>query len=155
LLGVYQREPVVLSLGELPTIHIVTTDHLVQREIEVRNLLAENEVVALGVAFQDSFNKIAEELRYSDRGEVCGALFGLVHLLLIVQDVRDRMVRLAGFIQPIGYRQLQLMRPELARFAFWNRFHGGRMEICCELLVVRGTGRRGWQHLSTQTILTG
>jgi hypothetical protein len=42
---------------------------------------------------------------------MCGALFGLLFLLLVVQDVGDRMVRLAGFIEPIGYRQLQLMRP--------------------------------------------
>src|SRR5918992_5273879 len=46
------------------------------------------------------------------------ALFGLISLFLIVKDVGNRMVRLAGFIQPIGYRQLQLMRPEPALFAF-------------------------------------
>jgi len=49
---------------------------------------------AFGVLFEDSF-KIAEELGDSIRGEIGGALFGLVRLLLIVQDVRDRMVRLA------------------------------------------------------------
>ena len=69
-------------------------DHLEQREIDVGNLLAENEVAASGVLFEDSF-EIAEKLGDSGRGEIGGALFGLVRLLLIVQDVRDRMVRLA------------------------------------------------------------
>ena len=48
----------------------------------------------VGVLFEDSF-KIVEKLWYPGRGEMRGALFGLVRLLLIVQDVRDRMVRLA------------------------------------------------------------
>jgi len=69
-------------------------DHLEQREIDVGNLLAENEFAAFGVLFEDSF-KIAEKLGDSGRGEIGGALFGLIRLLLIVQDVRDRMVRLA------------------------------------------------------------
>ena len=69
-------------------------DHLEQREVDVGNLLAENEFSAFGVLFEDSF-KIAEKLGDSGRGEIGGALFGLIRLLLIVQDVRDRMVRLA------------------------------------------------------------
>src|ERR687898_2275442 len=46
------------------------------------------------------------------------ALFGFISLFLIVKDVGNRMVRLAGFVQPIGYRQLQLMRPKPTLFAF-------------------------------------
>src|SRR5439155_626525 len=77
---------------------------------------------------EDSF-KIAEKLGNPDRGEIGGALFGFVRLLLIVQDVCDRMVRLAGFIQPIGDRQLQLMRPEPARFAFRYETQPRREEL--------------------------
>ncbi len=51
-------------------------DHLEQREIDVGNLLAENEVAAFGVGFENSF-EIAEKLGDAGRDEMCGALFGL------------------------------------------------------------------------------
>ena len=70
-----------------------------------------------------------------------GALFGLVRLLLVIENVRDRMVRLAGFIQPIGDRQLQLMRPESARFAFRHETEPGREEL-------ENVGGLGNQHLA-------
>jgi hypothetical protein len=54
-------------------------DHLEQREIDVGNLLAENEVAAFSVLFEDSF-KIAEKLGDAVRCEIGGALFGLVRL---------------------------------------------------------------------------
>ena len=61
-------------------------DHLEQREIDVGSLLAENEVAAFGALFEDSF-KIAEKLGDSGRGEMCGALFGLVRLMLIATSM--------------------------------------------------------------------
>jgi len=51
-------------------------------EIDVGTLLAENEVAAFGILFEDSF-KVAEKLGDSGRGEIDRALFGLVRLLLI------------------------------------------------------------------------
>jgi hypothetical protein len=48
-------------------------DHLEQREIDVGNLLAENEVAVFGILFEDSF-KVAEKLGDSGRGEIGGAL---------------------------------------------------------------------------------
>ena len=103
-------------------------DHLEQREIDVGSFLAENEVAAFAVAFENSF-KVAEKLGHSVRGEMRGAFFGLRGLFLIIQDVRDRMVRLARFIQPIGDRQLQLMRSEPARFAFRYETQPGRKKL--------------------------
>ena len=58
-----------------------------------------------------------------------GAFFRLRGLFLIIQDVRDRMVGLARFIQPIGNRQLQLMRPQPARFAFRYEIEPGRKKL--------------------------
>ena len=49
-------------------------DHLEQREIDVGSLLAENEVAASGVLFEDSF-EIAKKLGDAGRGEIGGALF--------------------------------------------------------------------------------
>jgi hypothetical protein len=62
-------------------------DHLEQREIDVGNLLAENEVAAFWRRLLEFF-QIAEEFRDAVRAEIGGALFGLVRLLLIVQNVR-------------------------------------------------------------------
>src|SRR5688572_14406114 len=45
------------------------------------------------------------------------AFFRFISLFLIVEDVSDRVMRLAGFIEPIGDRQLQLMCPKPALFA--------------------------------------
>ena len=92
-------------------------DHLKQRQIDVADLLAENEVAAVGVEFKNSF-EIANEFRYPGRGVVCGTFFCLILLLLVVKDVGDRMVGLSGFIQPIGYGQLQLVRLEAALLLF-------------------------------------
>ncbi len=50
-------------------------DHLEQREIDVGNLLAENEVAAFGVGFENSF-EIAKKLGDAARGEIGGVLFG-------------------------------------------------------------------------------
>jgi hypothetical protein len=72
-------------------------DHLEKRQIDVGNLFAKNVVAAPGITSENPF-KVAEELGYSVGGEMRGALFGLVRLLLVVKGICDRMVRLACFI---------------------------------------------------------
>lgn len=60
---------------------------------------------------------------------MCGAFFCLVLLLLVVQDVGNRVVCLAGFIEPIGYRQLQLIRPQPALFVIGYETKPGRKKL--------------------------
>src|SRR5215510_11630741 len=94
-----------------------TLDHLEEREIYVGNPLAEEEVTGFNVNLKNSF-EIAKKLRDSVGCEVRAALFAFGALLLIIQNVRDRMVCLSGFIQQIGNRQLQLICPEPGRLVF-------------------------------------
>src|SRR5262245_47286373 len=94
-----------------------TLDHLEEREIDVGNPLAEEEVTGLNVNLKNPF-EIAKKLRDSGRCEVRPALFALGALLLIVQNVGDGMVCLSCFIQPIGNRQLQLICPDPGRLVF-------------------------------------
>src|SRR5262245_15737546 len=92
-------------------------DHLEEREIDVGNPLAEEEVAGLNINLKNSL-EVAEKFRDSGRCEVRAALFAFGALLLIIQNVRDRMVCLSGFIQQIGNRQLQLICPEPGRLVF-------------------------------------
>ena len=105
-----------------------TLDHLEEREIDVGNPLAEEEVAGFNVNLKNSL-EVANKFRDSGRCEMCAAFFGLGGLLLIIQDVCDRMMRLARFVQPIGNRQLQLMCPEPGRFVFWHETKPGRKKL--------------------------
>src|SRR5262245_18434147 len=94
-----------------------TLDHLEEREIYVGNPLAEEAVSGFNVNLKNSF-EIAKKLRDSAGCKVRAAFFALGALLLIIQNVGDRMVCLSGFIQPIGNRQLQLICPDPGRLVF-------------------------------------
>src|SRR5262249_50874299 len=94
-----------------------TLNHLEEREIDVRSPLAKEEVTGLNVNLKNPF-EIAKKLWDSGRCEVRAALFALGALLLVIQNVGDRMVCLSGFIQPIGNRQLQLICPDPGRLVF-------------------------------------
>src|SRR5262245_4222302 len=105
-----------------------TLDHLEEREIDVGNPLAEEEVAGFNVNLKNSF-EIAKKLRDSVRGEMRAALFALGALLLIIQDVGDRMVCLSCFIQPIGNRQLKLICPQPGRLVFRYETKGGAKKL--------------------------
>src|SRR5262245_29187845 len=94
-----------------------TLDHLEEREIDVGDPLAEKEVTGFNVNLKNSL-EVVKKLRDSVFCEMRAALFALGALLLIIQNVGDRMVCLSGFIQPIGNRQLQLICPEPGRLVF-------------------------------------
>ena len=94
-----------------------TLDHLEEREIDVGSPLAEEKVARFNVNLKNSL-EVAKKFRDSSRCEMRATLFPLGGLLLVIQNVRDRMMGLARFIQPIGNRQLQLICPEPGRLVF-------------------------------------
>src|SRR5262247_1867606 len=94
-----------------------TLDHLEEREIDVGNPLAEEEVTGFTINLKNSF-EVVEKFRDSVFCEMRTALFALGALVLIIQNVGDGMVCLSGFIQPIGNRQLQLICPDPGRLVF-------------------------------------
>ena len=84
---------------------------LKQRQIAITDPAADEMAVALRVAFENPL-KIAEIFRNPVRNKIGGASarFGL--LVLVVEARRDRVVRVMRFVDNIGNRQLQLMRPQ-------------------------------------------
>src|SRR5262245_17323389 len=105
-----------------------TLDHLEEREIDVGDPLAEKEVTGFNVNLKNSF-EVVEKLRDSVFCEMSAALFALGALLLIIQNVGNRMVCLSGFIQPIGDRQLQLICPEPGRLVFRHETKAGPQKL--------------------------
>src|SRR6266850_852269 len=105
-----------------------TLDHLEEREIDVGNPLPEEKVAGFNVNLKNSL-EVAKKFRDSGRCEMRTTLFPLGALLLIIQNIRDRMVCLARFIQPIGNRQLQLICPEPGRLVFRHETKPGRKKL--------------------------
>ena len=85
-------------------------DHLKEREIDIGNLLAQNVFASFPMVLQYSL-EIVEKLRHALRGEVGGAALGFGLLIFIIKAPGDRMMRIVRFGDPIGNRELQLMRP--------------------------------------------
>src|SRR4030095_6512260 len=105
-----------------------TFHHLEEREIDVSHPPPEEEGARFKLNLKNSF-EVAEKFGDSCRCEVRAALFALGALLLVIQNVRDRMVRLARFIQPIGNRQLQLICPEPGSLVFRHETKPGPKKL--------------------------
>src|ERR1041385_2771212 len=92
-------------------------DHLEQRKVDVGKLTSEKKLASFRVALQDSF-KVIEELGHALGGKVRGAPFGFALLIFVVKAAGDRMMSIVSFGDPVGNRQLQLVRPQPAGFIF-------------------------------------
>ena len=92
-------------------------DHLEQRKVDVGKWSAEKKPISFRVALQDSF-EVIEELGHALSGKIRGAPFGFALLIFLVKAAGDRMMRIVSFGDPVGNRQLQLVRPQPAGFIF-------------------------------------
>src|SRR5437660_11185684 len=89
-------------------------NELKQRQVAIADPPADQIAVAPRVALDDPF-EIAEIFRNAVGDKIGGAAARFLPLVLVIEGRGDRVMRIVGFIDDIGDRQLQLMRPEPSR----------------------------------------
>src|SRR5438477_11203643 len=89
-------------------------NELKQRQVAIADPPADQIAVARRVALDDPF-EIAEIFRNAVGEKIGGAAARFLPLVLVIEGRGDRLMRIVGFVDDIGDRQLQLMRPEPAR----------------------------------------
>src|SRR6266850_4183794 len=94
-----------------------TRDHLEKREVRVGKRLAEEPAASFA---PEHPLEVAEKFRQPLGGEVRGAALRLEFLVLVVEGAPDRVVRVVRFDKPVGDGELELVRPEPARFDLGN-----------------------------------
>src|SRR6267378_968653 len=92
-----------------------TRDHLEKRNVRVGKRLAEEPAASFA---PEHPLEVAEEFRQALGGEVRGAALRFGLLVLVVEGAPDRVVRVVRFDQPVGHRELELVRPEAGFLAF-------------------------------------
>src|SRR2546423_9194760 len=89
-------------------------NELNQRQVAIADPPSDQIAVAPRVALDDPF-EIAELLRNAVGDKIGGTAARFLPLVLVIEGRGDRVMRIVGFIDDIGDRQLQLMRPEPSR----------------------------------------
>src|SRR5947208_9545224 len=89
-------------------------NELKQRQVAIADPPSDQIAVAPRVALDDPF-EIAEIFRNAVGDKIGGAAPRFLPLVLVIEGRGDRVMRIVGFIDDIGDRQLQLMRPEPSR----------------------------------------
>src|SRR5437773_1090824 len=94
-----------------------TRDHLEKRQVRIGKGPAEEPAVSLP---RQHPLEVAEEFRQPLGGEVRGAALRFGLLVLVVEGAPDRVMRIVHCDQPVGDGELELVRPDPGRLAFWN-----------------------------------